>query len=91
MTALQGVSARTSLAPLARFVDGVAVAVDRGTPLADVLRAQATDVRELGKRDLIEAGGRKEIGMMMPVVFLVLPVTIVFALYPGIVSLDIAG
>ncbi|RKS72677.1 tight adherence protein C [Motilibacter peucedani] len=91
VTALQGVAARTSLAPLARFVDGVAVAVDRGTPLADVLRAQATDVRELGKRDLLEAGGRKEIGMMMPVVFLVLPVTIVFALYPGVVSLDIAG
>ena len=37
-------------APLARFVDGVAIAVERGTPLADVLRAQAVDVREAGKR-----------------------------------------
>lgn len=91
VVALQGVADRTSLAPLSRFVDGVAVAVDRGTPLADVLRAQAVDVRELGKRELLEAGGRKEIGMMVPVVFLVLPVTIAFALYPGVISLDIAG
>lgn len=67
--ALQGIATRTSLAPLARFVDGVAVAVERGTPLADVLRAQAVDVREAGKRSLLEAGGRKEIAMMVPAIF----------------------
>ena len=31
---------------VARFAQGVAVAVERGTPLADVLHAQAADVRE---------------------------------------------
>jgi tight adherence protein C len=87
--ALEHLSARTGLAALQRFVDGVAVAVERGTPLAEVLRAQAVDVREAGKRALLEAGGRKEIGMMVPVVFLVLPVTVVFALYPGLVTLDL--
>jgi tight adherence protein C len=65
--ALEGLAARTTLPSLARFVDGVAVAVDRGTPLAAVLRAQAQDVRELSRRRLMEAGGRKEIGMMVPV------------------------
>jgi tight adherence protein C len=81
--ALQGIASRTALPPLARFVDGVAIAVERGTPLAEVLRAQAVDVREAGKRALLEAGGRKEIAMMIPVVFLVLPVTVLFALFPG--------
>ncbi len=81
--ALEGVAGRTSLPALARFVDGVAIAVERGTPLADVLRAQAVDVREASKRALLEAGGRKEIAMMVPVVFLVLPVTVLFALFPG--------
>jgi len=66
--ALQGIATRTSLPPLARFVDGVAIAVERGTPLAEVLRAQAVDVREAGKRALLEAGGRKEIAMMIPVI-----------------------
>lgn len=81
--ALERLADRTSLPVLARFVDGVAVAVERGTPLADVLRAQAADVREAGKRALLEAGGRKEIAMMVPVVFLVLPITVIFALFPG--------
>ena len=87
--ALEGLAARTSLAPLARFVDGVAIAVERGTPLADVLRAQAVDVREAGKRQLLESAGRREIAMMVPVVFLVLPVTVVFALFPGFYGLSL--
>lgn len=83
---------RTQLEPLARFLDGISVAVDRGTPLADVLRAQAADVRALGRRQLLEAGGRKEIAMMLPVVFIVMPVTILFALYPGLVAItSVAG
>ncbi|KQS60172.1 pilus assembly protein TadB [Geodermatophilus sp. Leaf369] len=85
--ALQQVADRTSLDALARFVDGVIVAVERGTPLAEVLRAQAADVREAGKRRLLEAGGAKEIQMMVPVVFLVLPVTVLFALFPGLISI----
>ncbi len=89
--ALQGIADRTSLPPLARFVDGVAIAVERGTPLAEVLRAQAVDVREAGKRALLEAGGRKEIAMMVPVVFLVLPVTVLFALFPGFFGFSFAS
>jgi tight adherence protein C len=87
--ALDSVSRRTGLPALSRFVDGVTVAVERGTPLADVLRAQAMDVREAGRRRLLEIGGRKEIAMMVPVVFLILPVTVVFALYPGFVTLTV--
>ena len=81
--ALQGLADRTGLVPLARFVDGVVVAVERGTPLADVLRAQAADVRDAGQRALMDTAGKKEIAMMVPVVFLVLPVTVLFAVYPG--------
>jgi tight adherence protein C len=77
VSALERMAARTSLPALARFVDGIAVAVERGTPLADVLRAQAVDVREEGRRRLLESAGRKEIAMLLPVVFFVLPVTVV--------------
>ena len=66
--ALQQVADRTSLDALARFIDGLLVAIERGTPLAEVLRAQAADVREAGKRRLLEAGGRKEIAMMVTMV-----------------------
>jgi tight adherence protein C len=90
VAALEGMAARTSLPALARFVDGMAIAVERGTPLAEVLRAQAVDVREQGRRALLEAGGRKEIAMLVPVVFLVLPVTVVFALFPGFYNLSLS-
>jgi tight adherence protein C len=90
--ALDRLAERTGLLALSRFADGLAVALERGTPLADVLRAQAGDIREANKRELIESGARREVLMMVPVVFLVLPVTVVFAFYPGVVGIQlIAG
>lgn len=83
-TALQGLGERTGLPSLARFVDGIIVAVDRGTPMAEVLRAQAQDAREVGRQAVIESAGKREIAMMVPVVFLVLPVTVLFAVFPGL-------
>jgi tight adherence protein C len=82
-------SATTGQPLVARFAQGIAVAVERGTPLAEVLHAQAADVREAGRRELIEIAARKEIFMMVPVVFLVLPVTVFFAFWPGVVGLDL--
>jgi len=89
VAALDAMSRRLSVPAVTRFSDGITVAVERGTPLADVLRAQAADAREVRKRTLMEIGGRKEVLMLVPVVFLVLPVTIVFALYPGLAQFDV--
>ena len=85
--ALDDLAARTGLPVVARFAEAVAVALERGTPLTDVMHAQAADVREAGRRALIETGARKEVLMMVPVVFLVLPVTVLFAFWPGVVGL----
>ncbi|RUQ44346.1 cystathionine gamma-synthase [Micrococcus sp. HSID17228] len=82
--ALKAMGRRVQLAPVERFIGGVLIALDRGTPLADVLRAQAQDVREMGRRELMEAAGRKEIQMMVPLVFGILPLTVIFAVFPGI-------
>ncbi|WP_353816296.1 type II secretion system F family protein [Agromyces sp. SYSU T00266] len=51
---------------LSRAIDQVLGALDRGTPLADVLRAQAGDARAEAKRTIIELAGRKEIAMLVP-------------------------
>jgi len=87
--ALDDFGNRSGLPVVARFASGMAVAIERGTPLADVLHAQSADVREAQRRALIESGARREILMMVPVVFLVLPVTVVFAFWPGVVGLDL--
>ncbi len=81
----------TGLPLVSRFAQGIAIAVERGTPLADVLHAQAADVREAGRRNLIELAARREVAMMVPVVFLILPVTVLFAFWPGLVGLSLTA
>lgn len=91
VAALDEFAARTGVTSVARFAESTAVAIERGTPLIDVLHAQAADVREAARRDLMEAGGRREIAMMVPVVFLILPVTIAFAFFPGMAGLHLTS
>ena len=87
--AFDDLSARTGVAIVGRFAEALAVAIDRGTPLVDVLHAQAADVREASRHALIEDGARREVAMMVPVVFLILPITILFAFFPGLVVLQL--
>lgn len=82
-TALAGLAERIALPALTRFTDGIQVAIERGSPLAEVLRAQAADARASARTDLMESGGKREIAMLVPVVTLLLPLTVVFALFPG--------
>jgi len=72
-----------------RFVDALMLAIERGTPLADVLRAQAADARAAQSRRLMESAGRKDVAMLIPVVFLILPTVVLIALYPGFRSLHL--
>lgn len=69
---------------VARCVDQMRGALERGTPLAQTLQAQAQDARDGARRDLLEAAGKKEIAMLVPLVFGLLPTTVAFALWPGV-------
>lgn len=86
--ALQALSRRLQLPSLTRCIEQITGALERGSPLAEVLRAQANDAREDSKRELLEAAGKKEVAMLVPVVFLILPLTVVFAIFPGIFVLQ---
>ena len=82
-------AAALQLAPFSRFTEQLTGALERGTPLAEVLRAQAQDARDQAKRELLESAGRKEVAMLVPLVFLILPTTIAFAIFPGIMVLQV--
>jgi tight adherence protein C len=84
---LDAVSRDLDLPPFTRFVEQVTGALDRGTPIVEVLRAQAQDSRDDAKRELLEVAGKKEVAMLIPLVFLILPITIAFAIFPGILVL----
>lgn len=87
--ALNEMATRIGSRPLQRFVDGIVIAIERGTPIAEVLRAQALDARSEQHRRLMESAGKREILAMVPVVFLILPVVIVVAVYPGVYGLTL--
>lgn len=89
--ALGAVARRVDVPALARAVDHLVAAIDRGAPLAQVLQDQAVDARDEGKRVLIELAGRKEIAMLLPLVFLLLPLSVMFAVFPGIVMLRLGA
>lgn len=88
VAALAAAADATCQPAVRRMFDAVATSLDRGSPLAEVLAAQAVDARDARRRWLMEAGGQREIAMLVPVVFLVLPVTVLFALYPGLLQFE---
>ena len=87
-TALARLSDELRVPALTRCLAHVVGALDRGSPLAELLRAQAADARDEARRALLESAGKKEIAMLVPLVFLILPVTIVLAVFPGFLALQ---
>ncbi len=72
-----------------RFIGAVLTAHDRGVPLADALRGLAAELRAAQRREVIEAAGRKQVSMLVPVIGLILPVAVVFAFFPGVVAIRV--
>lgn len=87
--ALGEMASRLRQPGLSRAVDQIVAALEHGAPLAAVLHAQAADAREDAKRTLIEQAGRREILMMLPLVFLILPLSVLFAVFPGMFILQL--
>jgi len=86
--ALDELAKRINIPEIYRFVDALIVTMERGTPLASVLRQQAVDLREAQRREFLDLGNKAELKMMVPVVFLILPVSILFALWPSLYQLN---
>lgn len=70
-----------------RFVRAVVAATERGVAVGDALRAMAGDARDAQRVALLEAAGRKQVTMLVPVVALILPVALVFAFFPGVIAI----
>lgn len=87
--AMRAMAQRTGSRNVERFTDGLVIAMERGTPLSEVLRAQASDARSEQRQHLIELAGKKDVAMLVPVVFFVLPTVIVIALFPAMQSLQV--
>ncbi len=73
---------------ISALVEHLVYALERGAPLADVVRAHSTDARADRLRLIIERSGKAEIAMLVPLVLLILPITVLFAVWPGLQALQ---
>jgi len=87
--ALDAFSRRIDSIVIRRFIDALITAMLRGAPLIDVLSRHASEARSLQRNALMDKAGKAEISMMIPVVFLILPISILFALYPSMTHLNL--
>lgn len=69
---------------VSEFVNKSILALQRGTYLADQLNLLADSARGQAKVAALRAAGRNEVRMLIPLVFIILPVTILFAIYPSL-------
>lgn len=89
-SALSALHSQTTSVPLQRLIDALVGAIERGNALATLLRDQALDTRRQARQLLLEKGGRSEVWMLIPVVFGILPLSVIFALFPGLISLQMS-
>ena len=85
--ALDTLSLKYDSLVLRRFVTGIILGIERGSSLTPILVSQVKDARVTRKNQILQRAGKAEIGLMIPVVFLILPISILFALWPSYQSL----
>jgi tight adherence protein C len=87
-SALDQLSRRVNSSNIRRFVDSLIISISRGTPLVETLTHASMEARNSERVKLLEAAGKSEVSMMIPVVFLILPISILFALFPSLSALQ---
>lgn len=63
-------------------------ALEQGAPLAEVVRSHSADSRAERLRAIVDRAGKAEVRMLVPLVLLILPTTVVFAVWPSLQALQ---
>lgn len=87
--ALDALGRRMHSLNIRRFIDSIVVALSRGASLVDVLQSHAEEAQSLQRNRVTALAAKAEMSMMIPVVFLILPISILFALWPSLSNLNI--
>lgn len=72
----------------AELANKIVLSLVRGTPLAKMLEDQAKSARAEIRNQLLRQAGKNETRMLVPLVFLILPVIVLFAIYPSLKLLN---
>jgi tight adherence protein C len=90
--ALEGLDRRNGVPELSSLIGQLRAAHRQGAPVGQVLAAQADALRERRKAEIVEAGGRATVRMVIPIAVFVLPVLVIVILVPaGVQLLQLRG
>jgi len=79
---------RIPLPEVAEFTQQLQVSIERGTPVAQQVAQLSQSIQQQVVRGLIKRAGQNETKMLIPTIFLILPVTVLFAIYPSLAVLQ---
>jgi len=85
--ALAKLPAEAGLPEAENLTEAVRAAASQGAPVIQALRAQGRTLRERRRLELVEAGERAQVRMLLPIGLLILPAFFVLLLYPAAVQL----
>lgn len=88
---LDFIATATGSSQVRRLTNSIQIAIHRGTPILEVLNNQVLALNKQINFNLMKLSGKSEITLLIPVVFLILPVSISFAIWPSIYGLNQAG
>jgi tight adherence protein C len=88
---LEFVSSATNSAQVRRLLNAVRISAERGSPMLDTLQNQVRSLNKEIKVNLLNRAGKSEIALLIPVVFLILPTSILFAVWPSTYGLSNSG
>jgi tight adherence protein C len=75
-------------AGLSELAEKLILMIERGAGVSHQVFELATSLRQALYRELLQKAGANETKMLIPTVFLILPVTVLFALFPSLIVLQ---
>ncbi|NBU22764.1 MAG: hypothetical protein EBS38_02470 [Actinobacteria bacterium] len=72
---------------LGELCEKLAVALTRGAPVSSQVIAHAQSSRAALQRSLLRQAGSNETKMLIPIIFFILPITVLFAIFPSVLML----
>ena len=79
---------RIPLTELNEFCQKLQMSIERGTPSAHQISQLSESIQDQVIRNLIRRAGQNEARMLIPTIFLILPVTVLFAIFPSLLVLQ---
>jgi tight adherence protein C len=85
---LSELAVRMPIEELAELCQKLRVSIERGTPIAHQISNLSDSIQQQVMRELIRRAGQNETKMLIPTIFLILPVTVLFAIFPSLLLLQ---